>query len=152
MAKEIFIITDKDGLPIFWRNSHDFKDPEGLAPAVGEVMLSVFTSAVYAVRYIYSRNDPRLNCYLVDSQKKFDFLKKVSTDEGHKRLCLNCCILNNEKHERIIPMLEFDKINYDFEPLVDMFNKIEVCDFCYNKQKILAELGPDTTTKILYSK
>jgi O-acetyl-ADP-ribose deacetylase (regulator of RNase III) len=137
--EELFVITDKDGLPIFWQNNNDFNDPEGFAPQVGEKMLTIFTKALYAFQYIKSQKNDLLNCFLVKNKKEFDFIKMVAKNEGVERMSVNMCLLNDDGHERILSLVKLENIDGDFEKLVEKLNRIEVCSECYDVEKLNLE-------------
>lgn len=147
-TKAIYTLSDEDGLPILIRNNHDFKDENGLAPKVGEKILTLFTKPLYAMKIIHSSGLSNLRCLCIKNQEEFDFVKMVAREEGADRLSINMCILSNEPHDRIIPIIALSEVD-DFEKWFDIFNKTEKCDICFNQQKILKELGPENSCVIL---
>lgn len=136
---EIYMITDKEGLPLLMRNKHNFNDGE-FPPQVGEVLMCLFARPLYAMSHIAERGGPQGYCFSLESQKELDALKELLTAEGVTRIHINPCLIKNEPHDRIFALLDIDKSG-DLEKLASMLSDTEKCPVCHDEQKIVDNLG-----------
>ncbi len=149
MEKEIYTITDRNALPIFFRNNHDFKDSTGLAPKVCEKITMLFTRPLYALKYIAEHKADNAFCFVIKNQKDLDYIIAVSKGEGVERLGCNVCLGKNEPHERLYPLVNINKID-NFDKFIELFNRSEKCKICFDETKIVQQLGADARAKVLY--
>lgn len=143
----IFMITDKEGLPLLVRNNHDFKGGE-IPPQVGEVLISLFTHPLYAMSHIAERGNPNFFCYAIKSQKELDSLMELVKAEGVKRIHIDPCLIKNELHERSYSILDVNKVG-ELEDLIKILGSTKGCSICHDAQRIADEMGADTHGTIL---
>ncbi len=143
----IFMVTDKDGLPLLVRNTHDFNAGE-LPPQLAEVLLRLFTHPLYAMSHIAEKGDPEFFCCAIKNQSELDSLMELVKAEGVKRIHIDPCLIKNESHERIYALIDVNKIG-GFQNLINILADAEGCLVCHDAQRIADEMGQDTMGKIL---
>lgn len=143
----IFMLTDKDGLPLLVRNTHDFNSGE-LPPQLAEVLLRLFTHPLYAMSHIAEKGDPEFFCCAIKNQSELDSLMELAKAEGVKRIHIDPCLNESEPHERLYSLLDINEVS-EFGGLLQTLGGTEGCAVCHDAQRIADQMGQGTIGKIL---
>lgn len=135
------IVDNKNQLPIFWRNHEDpsfFDENSSNSPKKNEMFLTIFTEPWMAFEFMDSSNMINGEIYIIDSQKSWDFFKMVCQGEDVERVVINRCILTNNLHERLFPIISLKNQN-DFAKFSNLIQNTETCKVCYDQDRFLKD-------------